>query len=124
MNPVTRHLLDRIDDPELADFALAWDELEEVIVEIYRTAASTPSLRQAFDQRRSSCARLHPQFRAALVPHWQAAQREGRALSRDPFDRVFLLTGAAEVIDNLELLRDLPPAREALNGLLLERAVG
>lgn len=123
MNPVTRHLLDRIDDPELADFALAWDALEEIVVEIYRAGAGSEELQDSFEQRRLTCRRLQPRFADALRPHWRAARVDGTPLVEDPFAHVLALPGATAVVENRDLLRILPPAREALNRLLLSRTV-
>ncbi|HKY84719.1 MAG TPA: hypothetical protein VJ160_07835 [Anaerolineales bacterium] len=123
MNPVTRHLLENIDDPDLAEFAVAWDVLEEQVVRIYRAAACPPAEAVAFERGLQSAAASYPRWAEALAPHWRAASVEAALVKEDPFDRILHTGGAKSVIGNGPLIRTLPAAREALNHLLLERAV-
>jgi len=123
VNPVTRHLLENIDDPDLAEFAVAWDALEEQVVRIYRAAACPPAEAAAFERGLQSTAVSYLRWAEALAPHWRAASVEGAPVEEDPFDRILRTGGAKDVIGNWSLMRALPAAREALNHLLLERAV-
>ncbi len=123
MNPVTRSLLENIDDPDLAQFAMAWDALEEQIVRIYRTGACPPAEAAAFDRSLPSTAMSYRRWAEALAPHWRAVSIEGVPVDEDPFARILRTGEAKDVIGNWPLMRTLPAAREALNHLLLERAV-
>ena len=120
MNPVTRSLLENIDDPDLAEFAMAWDALEEQIVRIYRAGACLPAEAIAFKRGLPTAFGLYRRWAEALAPHWRAVSVEGAPVERDPFDCILHIGGAKEVIGNWSLMRTLPAAREALNHLLLE----
>ncbi len=122
MNPVTRHLLENIDDPDLAEFAMTWDALEEQIVRLYRTGACPPAEAAAFDRSLSSTVASYPRWAEPLARHWRAASVDGAPADEDPFGRILRIGGAKDVIRNRSLMRTLPAAREALNHLLLERA--
>jgi hypothetical protein len=121
MNPVTRRLLDDIDDPELADFALAWDAFEEMIVRIYRAGGSSPEDAEAFAGRRRSIQQVVDHWDAALDPHWRPVGVNVALPPESPFRGILRVEHASEIVGNWDLLRLLPPAREALNGLLINR---
>ena len=121
MNPVTRRLLDDIDDPELADFALAWDAFEEMIVRIYRAGGSSPEDAEAFAERRRSIQQAVDRWEAALDPYSRSGGVEGSLPAESPFRGILRVEHASEIVGNWDLLRLLPPAREALNGLLIDR---
>ena len=123
MNPVTRRLLEHIADPDLADFALAWDGHEERIVQIYRAGACSPSQAEVFAERRQALLQGHDRWADALESHWRDVLIDRVPLQASPFARVLTVSEAERVIGDWELMRTLPAAREALNGLLLERAV-
>ena len=121
MNPVTRRLLDEIDDPELAAFATAWDSLEECLVWIYREGSCPPELEQHHDGLRSSLERDLRVWEEDLRPLWQATRIDGAAVRRSPFRTVLAARRPRDVVGNRNLMRTLPAAREAINHLLLER---
>jgi hypothetical protein len=123
MNPVTRRLLDDVDDPELAAFALAWDALEECLVQIYRAADCPPELATRHAELRASVESGLDAWEPALQPHWMATRINGAPPSESPFLSVVAVHRAGAVVGDRDLMRTLPAAREALNHLLLERAV-
>jgi len=121
VNPVTRRLLDDIDDPELAAFATAWDSLEECLVLIYREGSCPPELEQRHDGLRSSLERDLSLWEEDLRPHWQATRIGGASPAESPFRTVLAARLPRAVVGNLDLMRTLPAAREAINHFLLER---
>ena len=121
MNPVTRRLLDEIDDPELAAFAMAWDSFEECLVWIYREGSCPPELEQRHGGLRSSLERDLGAWEEALRPLWQATRIDGAAVRHSPFRTVLAARRPRDVVGNRNLMRTLPAAREAINHLLLER---
>jgi len=123
MNPVTRRLLERIDDPDLADFALAWDALEELVVRIYRAGTCSADEAKVFTERRRALLEGHGRWADALEGHWREVRIDATPLRASPFALVLAVPEAQSVAGDWELMRTLPAAREALNGLLLERAV-
>lgn len=122
MNPVTRRLLDDIDDPALADFALAWDAYEEALIRLFRDPPQSPPEAERFEELRRSLADRLPGWERELEPHWQATFIQGAHPDVSPFETALHVQGA-QVAGNWTVLRALPAAREALNTLLLERAV-
>lgn len=121
MNPVTRRLLDEIDDPELAALAIGWDRLEERIVRIYRAGACSAEEAAAYTADRRSIQPAVGREKRGLEPHWKATRVDGVPLRTDPFQAVLAVDDGRAVAGNWALMRLLPAAREALNGLLLER---
>jgi hypothetical protein len=121
VNPVTRRLLDEIDDPELAAFAMAWDSLEECLVWIYREGSCPPELEQRHSGLRSSLERGLGAWEEDLRPLWQATRIDGAAVRHSPFRTVLAARRPRDVVGNRDLMRTLPAAREAINHLLLER---
>jgi hypothetical protein len=123
VNPVTRRLLESIADPDLADFALAWDELEEQIVRIYRAGTCPTDEAKVFAERRQTLVEGYGRWADALEPHWREVRIDATPLRASPFTLVLAVAEAQRIAGHWELMRTLPAAREALNGLLLERAV-
>jgi len=124
VNLVTRSLLDRIADPALAEFALAWDELEELIVQTYRRGDCPPEdARRLTDLRRSLQRQIEP-LEHALEPHWRPTRIDGEPVGSSPFREILAVDPPEAFIGNWHVLRLLPAAREALNHLLLESAGG
>jgi hypothetical protein len=123
MNPVTRRLLDEIDDPALAEFALAWDEYEEHFVGVFREGGFAPAEAAGFDDLRRATQHRLRNWEPALEQHWRATRIEGVHPEVSPF-RTALAVDPASIPTNRAALRALPAAREALNMLLLERAAG
>ena len=121
MNPVTRRLLDDIDDPGLAEFALAWDEFEDGLVRLFRGDALTAPEERRLDEVRQALPRRLDRWENMLVPHWKATRIDGATPSQSPF-RIVLAVERADLPGNRPVMRALPAAREALNMLLLERA--
>jgi hypothetical protein len=118
MNPVTRRLLDDIDDPELAEFALAWDAFEEMVVRIYRAGGCSPEEADAFAGRRRSIQQALDRWDRELDPYWE---HRSTAEPESPFREILRVEHAEGIVGNWDLLRLLPPTREALNGLLIDR---
>jgi len=122
VNPVTRRLLDDVDDPALAELALAWDALEELVVQIYRQGGCSSSQAAEFTRRRRRCRLAVRPWLRHLDPHWRAVRVAGDPATKNPFEAVLAVDHAEEVCGNWALMQQLPAAREALNGLLLARA--
>jgi hypothetical protein len=121
MNPVTRRLLDEIDDPDLAEFALAWDGFEELVVRLYRKGKDTPDEAEQYSRRRQSVRQVIQRWLEELEPYWKATQVDGVPPRQSPFLDILTVEEARGVVGNWELMRRLPAAREALNHLLLDR---
>jgi hypothetical protein len=123
LNPVTRRLLERIDDPALADFAQAWDALEACIVRVYRQGACASEDEVLYEELHRRVTRGMGRWEAALESRWREVRIDGQPLPRSPFRTALAVTRARQVIGHWQLMRTLPAAREALNHLLLESGV-
>lgn len=124
MNPVTRSLLDRIADPALAEFALAWDEYEERVVNTFRQGTCPPDeVRRLADLGRLLRQRIGA-WEGTLEPHWRSTRLDGEPVASSPFREILAVEPPEAFIGNRRVLRLLPAAREALNHLLLESADG
>jgi hypothetical protein len=121
MNPVTRALLNELADAGAERFVQDWDELEKLVIEIYKEASASPEHENAY---RHLSARLHvsyPPIREALAIHWRAAMIRGRAIEADPYALLMGQKAAAEFVGNWEAMQTLPAAREALNEMLVAK---
>jgi hypothetical protein len=121
MNPVTRNLLQNIDDPDLAEFAMAWDALEEQIVRIYRAGDCLPAEAAAFDRSLPSTTASYRRWAGALATHWQAVSIDGVPVDEDLRSHPRHQRGEG-CHRNWPLMRTLLRAR-GVESLALERAV-
>ena len=121
MNPVTRALLKKIDHPGLQAFAEAWDELEVLMVDVYKANGADAAQQAEFADIRRRLAASYPAWQAALEPHWRATTIKGQSLNADPFHALINLDSAEAIVNNWSGMQTLPAAREALNSMLVER---
>lgn len=120
MNPFTRSLMARVTEPALIDFVRQWDELEALIVRVYRAGQATSDDEAAHAQLRRRLLPAHAGLRARLAAYWPRT-RIGRAPAQeDPLARLLAIERAADVVGNWAAMQTLPAARETLNLLLLE----
>jgi hypothetical protein len=121
VNPVTRALMQQIEDRGLHAFVDAWDELEVLIVEIYKAGGADGSQQAEFADILAHLTASYPDWQSALEAHWRATTIKGRPLAADPFQALMDLEDAGAVVDNWGAMQTLPAAREALNNMLVER---
>lgn len=119
MNPYTRSLLQRIQNPDLRDWVEAWDQLESLVVEIYRTEAAGPSAQKEYRQLKQRLKRDYGRWREDLQSHWDGLQAGGEPVQSDPFERLLEPDKAKGFIENWPAMQTLPAAREALNSYLI-----
>jgi len=120
VNPVTRALMQQIKDSGLQAFVDAWDELEVLMVEVYKAGNADRSQQADFAGIQTRLVASYPEWQAALEPHWRAATIKGHPLESDPFQTLMDLEDAGAIVDNWAALQTLPAAREALNNMLVE----
>lgn len=121
MNPATRALLKQIDHPGLHAFVNAWDELEVLMVDVYKANGVDSDQQAEFADIRQRLAASYPAWQAALDPHWRATTIKGQPLAADPFQALIDLENAEAIVGNWAAMQTLPAAREALNNILVER---
>lgn len=121
MNPYTRSLLKELEDPDLHAWVEAWDELESLVVEVYRAQAAGPDDDRDYQRLREALRRDYESWRPALEPHWDGLKAGGEELDRDPFWALLEPERVTEFVENWQAMQTLPAAREALNNYLIER---
>ena len=120
MNPFTRSLMSRVTEPALIDFVRHWDELEALIVRVYRSATATPEDEAAHVRLRRWLLAAWPGFQARLAAYWPRTRIGREPAQEDPLARLLAIERAADVVDNWAAMQTLPAARETLNLLLLD----
>ena len=127
MNPVTRSLIASLkasgapDAPALETFALAWDDLESLVISVYRAGQSTGEAEEDYQRIRHRLKDLYPDWQADLRSFWESARVAGEITRQDPYLALLQAEDAAWFVGNWEAMQTLPAAREALNGLLVYR---
>ncbi len=121
MNPFTRSLLREVDDAELAAWVRCWDELESLVVDIYRSRHADWEQARAYRHLRRELTDGYSPWQRELAPYWQGLKAGGTSVEQDPFRALFAEEEAASFVDNWRAMQTLPAAREALNSYLLAR---
>lgn len=119
MNPSTAALLKSISDPHIAEFVSLWDELEHLIISVYRAKRVEPNEAARFSELVAVIRQKIGPLQGPLKPYWQATRVKGNLLEEDPFEFLLSLPGAETILDNWTAMQLLPAAREALNLYLL-----
>lgn len=118
-NPVTQSIVRNIHDARVLHFVNLWDQLEEVVIQVFRSKQSTPQQAEIYLRVRSDLLELYPDWQPALAPYWQQSRVKGQDNLQDPYEMLLAHSTAAEFIGDWQALKHLPPAREALNNYLL-----
>lgn len=121
MNPVTRGLLKQINDPDLRRFAESWDQLEHLVIEIYRQKSVSSEQQVQFLNIKEVLAESYPSLEKELATFWPRIKVKGELVVGDPFAALIEKENAKEFVENWKALRTLPAAREALNQMLVAR---
>lgn len=120
MNPFTRSLIGCVKDQALIDFVQHWDELEALVVRIYRAGSALPEDEAAHAELRRWLLEVWPRFEPRLRAYWPRT-RVGREPAReDPLARLLTIERAADLVGNWAAMQTLPAARETLNLLLAD----
>jgi hypothetical protein len=120
MNPFSRFLRQWSPDEGLDQFVVRWDELEALVIRVYKQSAARPEDEAAYATLRPWIREQYQAFRSVLAPHWRAALVGGQPAKEDPFLHLLRPEKAAAYIDNWPAMQNLPAAREALNRVLLQ----
>lgn len=121
MNPFTRSLLEELDDSAFRAWAELWDQLESLVVEVYRAQHVGAEEARGYRHLRAKLEARYPDWQEALAPYWQGLKAGGEPVERDPFATLFEPQEAEEFLDNWPSMQRLPAAREALNAYLLDQ---
>jgi hypothetical protein len=121
MNPVTRALLKQISDQQLEKFAEDWDNLEALVVEIYKQKSLSFEQQEDFFQLQEGLQERYASLREELGLFWPKTKVRGEPVTADPFAALIAKRAAQEFVGNWDAMRTLPAAREALNLMLMAR---
>ncbi len=121
MNPVTRALLRQLRDGQLNKFAEDWDNLESLVVEIYKQKSLSFEQQEEFFQLQKGLQERYAALREELGLFWPKTKVRGEPVIADPFAALIAKRAAQEFVGNWDAMRTLPAAREALNLMLMAR---
>jgi hypothetical protein len=121
MNPVTQSLLREITDPKLHDFVKDWDQLDLLVVEIYKQKSLSFEQQEAFFELQERLRISYPAWQTELAHFWPHTRIKGELVTSDPFVALIEKQSAKEFVENWDAMKTLPAAREAINQMLLAR---
>ncbi len=119
MNPFSRYLSQWSQDRALRAFVAEWDELERLVIRVYKAGQATEADEAQFSRLREELVRQYPPLAPSLEPLWKQARVAGRSAAQDPFLRLIDADCAARFVGDWEAMQYLPAAREAVNRALL-----
>lgn len=125
MNPFTQTLLAQLEAPPQASFVAAWDQLEALVIGVFRAKRASEEVEAGYARLRAFLWEEHARWAEALVPFWQRAKVKGRGklapqkASEDPFVYLLRFARAEDFAKSRDAFLMLPAAREALNTYLL-----
>jgi hypothetical protein len=122
MNPFTKALAAGLRSRQLKAFVARWDDLEALVVRVYRAGIATPEDERQFADLKAWLNRHYPEWQSRLAPHWRAALQAGQPCADDPFRALLAVARASDFCGCWAHLQALPAAREALNRLILEES--
>ena len=120
-NPVTRKILDDLRDPALSAFVEGWDDLEELVISVFRTSEATRAQRRMYHRLRKTLVKGYEEHRDALFAYWPEAQVAGEKALEDPFLALLSVERASQFIENWQAMQTLPAVRESINGWLVDQ---
>jgi len=121
MNPVTQALLKQVNDPALQAFVQDWDTLNDLVIEIYQQKSKSFDQQELYFEVRERLRKSYAGLAAQLAPFWKKVKIKGELVTNDPFLALIGKRSAKEFVENWEVMKTLPAAREALNEMLMAR---
>jgi hypothetical protein len=121
MNPFTAALLKQIDDRRLVEFARRWDELEALVIRVFKGKAAQAGDAREHRRSRAWLQANYPRWEPELARYWPQARLAGGPAKQDPFAFLLNVDKAEGFIGNWAAMQNLPAAREALNQYLADR---
>ncbi len=122
MNPFTRFLSQRLPRGPFTEFVRHWDELEALVIRVYKAGRVAPADETVFDRTWPWLQRQYPRWAKALAETWPETRIAGQIAPEDPFQRLLAAQSAAAFVGDWAAMQHLPAAREALNRYLLAQA--
>ncbi len=104
---------------ELEAFARYWDDVETLIIQVYRRPGARRADRRDWLLLREDFEAMYAAVADTLEPHWRGVLAGGAPLNADPFRSLLDAESARAFADDWNAMQRLPAAREALNRRLL-----
>lgn len=120
INPFSKFLSQWSTDAEFEAFRERWDELERVVVGVYRRKMTHEEAAPAFERVWPWLREAYPRWQPALEPYWRQTRAAGAPTDRDPFLIFLEKQRPADINGDWNAMQHLPAAREAINRYLLD----
>ncbi|WP_420631887.1 hypothetical protein [Candidatus Leptofilum sp.] len=121
MNPFSGFLKQWSKNRPLNEFVAWWDQLESVVVQVYREKMTIEEAEPIFAEVWLWLRRHYEGWEETLRPYWQQTKAAGEQTQTDPFQLLLNLETPAAILGNWRAMQHLPAAREALNHLLRDQ---
>jgi len=118
-NPATAAILAELDVPEIVPFVAAWDDLEALVVHVFRAKTATKADRAAFAEIHQRLQTEFPRWQPDLADAAQGVSVRGEPLAADPFTQLLASQELDVFLTDWSLMQLLPAARETLNLFLI-----
>lgn len=120
MNPFTKYLSQWSSDSQFAEFVAYWDQLERVVIAVYRDKMTAAAAEGEFEKIWPWLRINYPAFEVALRPYWRVTRAAGQPTAIDPFRLLIDIESPVAITGDWRAMQHLPAAREAINRYLLE----
>lgn len=121
MNPFSRFLSQRSKDDSFVEFVTYWDELEMLVIGLYRQRLSLDAATADFDRVWRWLRQNYSRFECQLAQFWPETTAAGAPVRSDPFRMLLDLPGPEAIAGNWPAMQHLPAAREAINRYLAQQ---
>ena len=122
MNLFTRYLSRNNRDRRLHELVDHWDQLEALVISVYKSERATDEERVAYGTLRPWLLTKLPDWSAQLDPLWRATLVGGERAPEDPFLRILRAESADGLVGDWVAMQNLAAAREALNRLVMQQS--
>ena len=122
MNPFSKFLRQWAKDATLDEFVAHWDQLEIVVVRVYRQKMPVAEAEKEFAVVWPWLRQQYGMWEGRLRPFWPQTIAGGQPTQQDPFQLLLSLTQPEDILDNWTAMQHLPAAREALNQFILSQS--
>lgn len=120
-NPFTHFLRQWNRNPDLDEFVVYWDALEQIVVGVYREKMALAAAEPEFQRVWPWLRRHYADWREVLRPFWQKTRAAGAPTQTDPFQLLLDIQNPRDIMNDWRAMQHLPAAREALNHYILHQ---
>ncbi len=121
MNLFTNYLKQRNQNKQLAEFIAHWDQLEVMVITVFKSGEATEQDEQLYGDLRRWLGINYPQWQQQLAEIWPDVLVGGEPAAEDPFLRLFSHPHSADFVGDWVAMQNLAGAREALNRMVVRQ---